>query len=550
VAEGQSAIPKPRGALEIEIWSNDTKATWLHQVTDQFNEQENKNLAGKPIFVNVRQLDSGDFPPEIELLRNEKSKGPTIISPGTIAWVNAADVIWKDIHGKTLIDEPCPPLAFAPIGFGMWQSMAEAMGWPDKLIGWEEILALAADPSGWARYGHPEWGQFKFGHTDPNSSNTGLAAMTSFVYATLGQTSGLTPELARSAQVVDAFETLESITFHYGSSTRSLNVSTATRGPSYLHATASSENGVLATNKFQGPLMREPMVFLFPKEGAFWSENPYCVVNAPWVTAEHKEAARIYRDYLLSAEAQAQTVDGWLRPVNVEHLPEVLPAEWHHTDVTVTIDDIPPLETDTSGETATSIQDVFNRAKKKATTFLVLDTSGSMNGEKIRLAKEGLALFLEQLDKDDELKIYLFNNDVTVLQSLARAGRVVETLYDRVDRLSSRGGTSLYQAVCQVKNAAEAAKEKDEAAGEQRLYGIVLLSDGKDTESTISRGEMFRECLPQNETADVVKVFTIAYGADADEALLESIAERSYGRAFVAHPDNIGQVYEAISFEQ
>jgi Ca-activated chloride channel family protein len=78
----------------------------------------------------------------------------------------------------------------------------------------------------------------------------------------------------------------------------------------------------------------------------------------------------------------------------------------------------------------------------------------------------------------------------------------------------------------------------------------VLLSDGKDTSSALSENAMFQTCLPQSESADVVKIFTIAYGDDADEELLERIAERTYGRAFVADPENIAEIYQAISFEQ
>jgi len=117
-------------------------------------------------------------------------------------------------------------------------------------------------------------------------------------------------------------------------------------------------------------------------------------------------------------------------------------------------------------------------------------------------------------------------------------------------RLPILARTSLHDAVCQAKAAAEAAKLEDEANEEKRLYGIVLLSDGEDTTSSASESEMFAECLPQSESADVVKVFTIAYGEDAVVDLLGRIAERTNGRAFVADPENIEEVYDAISFEQ
>ena len=71
----------------------------------------------------------------------------------------------------------------------MFRPMAEALGWPDKPIGWDTIVDLAADPQGWAKYGHPEWGAFKFGHTHPGKSNSGLLILTDLAYSVLGDPS-------------------------------------------------------------------------------------------------------------------------------------------------------------------------------------------------------------------------------------------------------------------------------------------------------------------------------------------------------------------------
>jgi Ca-activated chloride channel family protein len=545
--------PPSEDDIVIELWTNDTKATWVRLATEMFNARNETIESSRRIIAQVEQMDSGDFGPR--LLETEKSgAGPTIISPGTIAWVNEAGVLWQDLHpGQSLVTSDCPPLAYGPIGFGLWQRMAEAMGWPDTPIGWQEIVELAADPEGWARYGHPEWGQFKFGHTDPSSSNTGLTAMTSFVYATLGQTEGLTPALVRSPEVIEAVETLELNTFHYGSSTRSLNVSTATRGKAYLHAVASSENSILATNFFQRELMDEPLVFIFPKEGAFWSENPFCVVNAPWVSPEQREAAEVYRRYLMSEEAQKRTVEGWLRPVDLAHMPETLPEEWQYTDRSVTIADIPPLETDTSGDTTAAVQDIFFQAKKRATIIIVLDRSQSMaEGQKLPAAIEGTIGFLqaEALHKEDEVQLFIFNDTVTSLQPLSPAGAVGETLSQQLSGIWPEGNTALYDAVCQAKDAAEAARTEDVFAEEERLYGIILLSDGEDTNSQRTQDEMLTNCVPRRESADVVKLYTVAYGEDADQSLLERIANRTNGKTYTADASTIHEVLQEIVWEQ
>jgi Ca-activated chloride channel family protein len=91
---------------------------------------------------------------------------------------------------------------------------------------------------------------------------------------------------------------------------------------------------------------------------------------------------------------------------------------------------------------------------------------------------------------------------------------------------------------------------EDEAAGESRLYGIVLLSDGEDTIGRPTEGQMFATCLPTNAEADGVKVFPIAFGGEADTAVLQRIANVTGGRLFTADPASIGRVYNSIAAEQ
>jgi len=74
----------------------------------------------------------------------------------------------------------------------MWRPMAEAIGWGKKPIGWADILALSRNEKGWQAYGFPQWGKFKFGHTHPEFSNSGLIALFAEAYAASGKTAGLT----------------------------------------------------------------------------------------------------------------------------------------------------------------------------------------------------------------------------------------------------------------------------------------------------------------------------------------------------------------------
>ena len=87
-------------------------------------------------------------------------------------------------------------------------------------------------------------------------------------------------------------------------------------------------------------------------------------------------------------------------------------------------------------------------------------------------------------------------------------------------------------------------------AGENRLYGIVVLSDGADTTGAISENRMFQTCLPSSAEAEGTKVFTIAFGDSANRDVLDRISRVSGGAAFSADTASIDQAYLKISAEQ
>lgn len=126
---------------------------------------------------------------------------------------------------------------------------------------------------------------------------------------------------------------------------------------------------------------------------------------------------------------------------------------------------------------------------------------------------------------------------------------MAESLGNSVRGLYAADNTALYDAVCTAMDKMNTLRSAHEAAGEQRLYGIVVLSDGQDTASIKTEADMFN-CLPTGEDVEGVKVFTIAYGDDADKDVLERIANRTNGKPFSGDPDTIEKVYIAISAEQ
>jgi len=535
----------PKGSIIVDVASSNTKENWMDVVSAKFNGENHTIASGETIFVRVSHVTSGGSQQDIL----DGKLQPAVWSPGDSSWVEGANQVWKDRTGRALVSEACPATVLAPTGFAMWRPMAEAFGWPDKPISWDDLVSLAADPEGWASLGHPEWGQFKFGHTHPAFSNVGLQIMTALVYSTVGSTSGLSIEDTYSDEVRDAFTRVELNTYHYGRQNKTLIDLMALRGPNYLHAINSSEAATLKVNIEQGDQLRFPLAFIFPAEGTFWSEHPYCILEAGWVSDSQADAAEIFRDYLLNTDQQKLAIDNFLRPRDQSialHAPLSLEDG---TDPRVTTDTVPALESP-SAEVAEAVKDVFYQTKKKATIIMVLDNSGSMEGEKIKNAVESSVSFISRLDPDDEVHVLIYSgNDVIQLQQGGRAGEVGEDLSRTLDGLYADSNTPLYDSVCEAVYLADQLQAADLSADQRRLYGIVLLSDGEDTSSSRTENQMFG-CLPSGESVEGVKIFAIAYGEGADTDVLLRIANRTNGKMFLADPEHIESIYIAISAEQ
>jgi len=115
----------------------------------------------------------------------------------------------------------------------------------------------------------------------------------------------------------------------------------------------------------------------------------------------------------------------------------------------------------------------FTNERVPVSLGIVLDTSGSMEGEKMNAAREALNGFLDQLnDPDDEVFLYRFDNHPVLVEGWTRDKR---RLSYALSRMQPRGGTALYDAVADAVPLAQ--------SGHNRKKAIVIISDGNDTSS-------------------------------------------------------------------
>ncbi|MBI5534957.1 MAG: VWA domain-containing protein [Deltaproteobacteria bacterium] len=528
---------KPSGpAVEIVVSSSDGKKDWLEDVAKTF-QASGAAVGGKPIKVSLIHMKSGE---SMQKILDGKEK-PTIWSPAGGAWIDQINTTWKTRTGRAFVENP-KPTVMSGLVIAMWEPMAQALGWPGKPIGWDEIFKVAADPKGWATYKHQEWGPFRFGHSHPDFSTSAMLSVISSIYAAAGKTAGVTPDDLKNQKVIDRVGALERSIVHYGESSSWMTEKLCTKGPAYLSAVTLYESSVVQANDKYKSQMPFKLVAIYPKEGTFWENHPSGIVQADWVTAEQKEAGEKFLAYMTDKEQQAKAPKYGYRPTDAS-VPLASPIDEAHG--------VNPKENASksleypSQEVFSRAQELWHKVKKHSTVFLLLDVSGSMQEKgKITAAKKGAASFIRAMQKEDEIAVVAFSTNVSLLRPLAPVREVGEVLATQVEGLFADGQTAMYDAAIQAMSEIEKARKT--AAGGQRLYGIVLLSDGKDTSSKKTLNDL-KDLMKDTEGADGTRLFTVAYGDDADGDLLKQLADRSNARFLKGNTDNIDKVYHQIS---
>ncbi|MGL4239359.1 extracellular solute-binding protein [Tabrizicola sp.] len=544
----KALMPSGQGEpVEVRIASSVTKKAWLEAAAKSFAESNPETASGKPITIKVSSVLSGESMLQIA----EGTLQPTVWSPGETAWVDQLTQKWALKSPNPISTAACTPTVHTPVGLAMWEPMAQALGWPDQPIRMSQLIDLANNPEGWASLGHPEWGKLRLGHTHPQYSSAGLLFLGQVIYSVTGKTEGITPTDIYSPQVRTALETLAANTSKYGMVTTDLLNSMAARGPAFLHVASAFEEGTMRTNAEKGDQLRWPLVFVFPADGTFWSDHPYCVLDGSgWVTPDEAEAANLFLAHLTSAAMQDEAANHFVRPLDGEIASETALARIGGTDLAASPATIPPFAIP-SPEVSEAIIDQFYNTKRKATVILTLDVSGSMSGEAIRSATSSTAEFLDRLHPKDRVGLIAFSTSVQELTPISPVADVVENLKRQVLALPADGGTNLHGAVCRAAELLRAEQAKDLAAGENRLYGIVVLSDGKDTAGQLSANEMMATCLAANsEQGEGPRVFVLAFGTEVDGPLMDRLARETGGMRFDAAAGSVGNAYLKISAEQ
>jgi len=430
------------------------------------------------------------------------------------------DAVWLS-HGKYLQLVPAvksqikasEKTMFSRVVLGVSPEKRAQLGWKSGKTTWREIITAS------------KAGKFTFAMTNPASSNTGFVSLLGVASELSGKGDALEEGDIPTEKLKDLFIG-QSITA--GSSGALAEEFTKNRGKA--DGIVNYESVIRAISA-TGPRLE----VLIPKEGAITADYPLM---------------------LLTRSKQQPFYDALVAHLRSDPVQKRIAQQTHRT----------PLAGDGSDEVVNELPfpgnvkvvdallaGFMDQYSKPATSYFVLDTSGSMREGRIDDLRKGM-LTLASGDgstsgrfatfrQREIIKVTTFSDVVRPLQEYALTGDVSvnkETLgafTGQMTRLTADGGTAVYDALLSVYDQAQADLKKGD-----RSVSIVLMSDGES--QTGARLRDFLDLVEQRG-APHVPVFAILYGESSTNEMTR-LTQATNGRVFDARKTSLKQALKVI----
>lgn len=296
---GYRASVAPSGTpekIELIFLLTSEKEAWINAIKPLFEEYFREKHG---IELELKLYVTGSH--ETVNLMLSGSVKPDVWSPASSIWVPYLEEKWKKIHGGDIVGE-WYPIALSPLVLAGWSDLITKY----NVRGFIDLYSLAKAGV-----------DFKYGHTDPLLSNSGLMTLLLEVCEVLNKTPDqLTLEDVRSPTVLEIVRTVESKAVFYGKSTGFFGEWAAENGPQAISLFAVYENIVISTAAKARAKWGVDIVAVYPRIGVLYSDHPLVTIDAEWVDPWKKLASRELLLFLLQPRIQELAQRFGFRPVN------------------------------------------------------------------------------------------------------------------------------------------------------------------------------------------------------------------------------------------
>ena len=370
--------------------------------------------------------------------------------------------------------------------------------------------------------------------TNPSSSNSGFSALVGVASALAGKGDAL--------QISDINNIAPTLTTFFKGQAL-MSGSSGWLSDQYvinqdnLDGMVNYESVLFGLNK-SGKL-HENLYLVYPKEGIVTADYPLLLLNG-----NKKDDYNKLVTYLKSEAFQTEIMTKTLRrPINNQ---VALSADFPKS---LLIEVAFPSSQDVVNALLFSY---LNTQIKPSHTYYVLDTSGSMNGDRLK----GLVTAMDNLTGADQsltgqfskfrnrekVTIFSFNSTVTGKSDFevdASQPSTLQAISSYVHTLQAGGNTAIYSALQEAYQQAL----QDRQTEPDRIYSIVLMTDGENN-SGISSSD-FQSYFTSTSGLTGIRTFPILFGEGSAKDL-QAIADLTGGRLFDASKTSLAAIFKEI----
>ena len=176
------------------------------------------------------------------------------------------------------------------------------------------------------------------------------------------------------------------------------------------------------------------------------------------------------------------------------------------------------------------------RAHVPAAITLTIDTSGSMQGDKIVQARNAAKTLVNQMKDGDLIAIQTFSDRAhEIIPPTELEPRTRQAVLSTISELSADGATNMFEAL-QL-----AVGRTERAPSTHPVRRVVLISDGRATAGRTDTETLAH--IAENGMSRGVQVTAMGVGLDYDENALNQLAMRSSGRLFhLSDPQELASI--------
>jgi hypothetical protein len=293
-------------AVELGIAYGTEKQRWLEWAVQEFGKARD----GKRIKINL--IPMGSLEGAHALLNGDQRI--QVWSPASALYKDTFVEEWQVKYSANPILKE-EPLALTPMVFVMWDERYQAFVQKYKVVSFQTISQALQEKGGWDTIAQkPDWGLFKFGHTHPNESNSGLMSIVLDAYSYHKKTKDLQLKDVVDVGFQNWLQTFERAVSGLSNSTGNMMKEMVLKGPSSYDALLVYENVTIDYLKNAEGRWGQLRV-VYPEYNA-WNDNPYYIIDAPWSSKEQRQAAETFLNFLLSEPIQKESLVHGFRPAN------------------------------------------------------------------------------------------------------------------------------------------------------------------------------------------------------------------------------------------